>query len=213
MNTSKNEKRPSVRELAAARELEALKALASCGWLTTRQVALWVWNTSSEHVAINKAQLVLKRLKEKKEVLARETEAGVTAWVLTKAGAEKVNVDLASGGYREWAHHGLDLGMFEYARTMTLNDFLARKMREESTRGAVGKAGLRAGLIPALKDADGAYLIDNGKGGYTVVGVLAVTNAREPLQAKYKALRSLSVKIDLAGDARLTATLRQRCAV
>lgn len=211
--TTPTTKRPSVRAQAAERELEALKALASCGWLTTKQIALWVWINSSEHVAVNKAQLVLKRLKEKREVMARETEAGVTAWILTKGGAERVNVELEAAGYKGWAHHGLDLGMFEYGRTMTLNDFLAKKRREENVVAVVGKAGLRAGVIKGLEEADGAYAKRNSDGGYTVVGVLAVTNAREALQAKYKALLRLNYQIDLAGDARLIATLRQRCAV
>ena len=100
---------------AVQTELEVLKALANCGWMSTRLIGRWVWGNSSDHVAINKAQLVLKRLSDQRQVLERGTPVGMKAWVLTKSGADRVNAELLAQGYsRGWAHHGYDLSTLHF---------------------------------------------------------------------------------------------------
>lgn len=202
------------RTAGKARELEVLKAIGLNGWLTTRLAGAWVWNDSNAHASTNRAQIVLARLLKKKEVAKRETMAGPTAWILTKSGADRVNVNLIAEGYeRGWAHHGYDAGTLNFVRHESLVDYLAAKLKEPGVLGAIGKAGLRAGIAPGLEEADGAYIKSNFDGGYTVVGVLSVTNAREGIQTKLKSLRTQKQVIDLAGDARIVATLRKRTSV
>lgn len=204
----------NTRTTARARELEVLKCIGVNGWMLTRHIGLWVWNTSTEHTSINKAQLVLKRLLAMKYVARRETLNGISAWILTKNGADFVNACLIAEGYeRGWAHHGYDTGMLDYEHILTGVSYLTAKMREVGVAGAVGRAGLRAGLVPALAECDGVYFKKAKTGGYILVGVLAVTNAREGVQNKLKKLLADKHNIDLAGDARIIATLRKRITV
>jgi hypothetical protein len=215
MSTPTTSKKPDVRAQARAREIEVLKALASTGWMLTRQVALWVWVGSTQHVAVNKASAVLKRLETAKEVLKRkgdDTPTGVPVWVLAKRGAERLNAQLESDGFKGWAHHGYDVGLFEWSRTSLATDYLCDKLRAGAA-GAIGAAGLRAGIVPALTGCDGAYFKPNSMGSYTAVGVLAVTNAREGICDKLRKMQAHKLEIDLAGDPRTIATVRRRAAV
>ncbi|WP_338754852.1 hypothetical protein [Ralstonia sp. RRA.1] len=200
----------NTREAGKAREIETLKAIGLCGWMTTRTIALWVYTDSTLHVATNKAQLVLKRLKLAEEVKSRKLANGYTAWILTRKGADRVNLELEAEGYEKgWAHHGYDAGTLDYVRHITTIEFLAQKRREQDIAGAVGKAGLRAGLVPEFKECDGAY-ITYKNGCYTVVGVLAITNARGAIVDKLRRLKAQKLKIDLAGEPRIIATVRRR---
>lgn len=211
----KTEKKPDVRTQARTRELEVLKALASVGWMTTRHVGLWVWVSSNQHVAINKATATLKRLEALKEVLRRhgdDTVIGVPVWVLTKRGADRLNVQLEADGYPGWAHHGYDTGLMDWTRTLTGTAYLCEKLRAGAA-GAIGGAGLRAGIVPALAECDGAYFKLTKTGSYTAIGVLAATNARVGIVAKLKKLLAHKLEIDLVGEPRITATVRRRAAV
>ena len=202
--------------IALERELQALKAISTNGCLTTRCVGLWVYSANSEHVAINKVQQCLKRLELKKEVLKRTSVKGIAAWVLTRKGADRVNAALEGEGYRGYAHHGYDIGMLAWPRQMVVADHLAKKLKEPKTIGAVGAAGIRAGIGgPTLGDCDGFYFTENpsDRSTYTVTGVLAVLNAREGIQRKLKLLLKRNVKIDLVGDPCVVATLRKRTSV
>jgi hypothetical protein len=214
MKTPTTPKKISNKRIAAERELDCLKSIGTHGWLTTRYVGLSVWRDSSEHVAVNKSQLVLKRLEAKREVLKRpDCINGIAAWVLTKRGADRVNTILESEGLRGFAHHGHDVGLMEWSRTLLVVDYLTAKARTGKIAGVVGAAGIRAGIGgDSFKDCDGLYFSEdqNNPSAYTVVGVLGVTNARDGIQAKLKRLLKQNIKIDLAGDARIIATLRER---
>jgi len=161
---------------AAQNELEVLKALANCGWMITSQIAGWVWTDSEKHTAVNKAQLVLKRLAIKKQVLERETPIGVKAWILTEIGAERVNLMLEAEGYsRGWAHHGYDLSTLHYQKQITVVAYLIEQRK--AGLAVVGKAGLRAGLLPEkFKDFDAVTV--NFNSDYTT-GVLVIGNCAE----------------------------------
>src|SRR5471032_54960 len=165
----------NTREQGLAREIEVLKCIGLNGWMITRHVGRWVWNTSTEHTAINKAQLVLRRLMTRGYIARRDTPSGIAAWILTRTGADFANACIIAEGYtRGWAHHGYDTGMLDYEHTLTGIEYLTARMREDGVSGAVGRAGLRAGLVPPLAECDGVYLKKAKTGGYIMVGVLAV---------------------------------------
>ena len=79
-------KKPSVREMSRQRELAVLRAIGLCGYLTTRLIALSVWRESTEHVARNKAQLMLVRMEKKGLVLKKAvaSQSMEHVWILTQ---------------------------------------------------------------------------------------------------------------------------------
>ena len=205
----------SPKTIAAERELDGLQAIATNGWLTTRHLGLWVYRDSTEHVASNKASLLLKRLAYKKEVKKCDTCNGIAAWILTKRGAGRLNEILEARGANPYAHHGHDIGFLDWSRTITTVEHLVKQIRDKSKLvvGAVGRAGIRSGEGgKQYADCDGFYFLDDSffKDSYTVIGVLGITNAREGVQSKLRRLLAQNIKIDLAGDPRLVATLRER---
>lgn len=188
MNTNKRR--------AAQNELEVLKALANCGWMITRQIASWVWTDSTKHVAINKAQLVLKRLAAKKQVLERQTPVGVKAWVLTEPGADRVNAELEGQGYsRGWAHHGYDLSTLHFQKQITVAEYLIE--HRMAGLAVVGKAGLRAGLLHEQFQEFDAVTV-NFDSDYTT-GVLVVSNSAESTLDRIARCRGIC-KTHLIGD-------------
>jgi hypothetical protein len=194
------------KDKASQNELEVLKGIANVGWLTTRLVAHWVWMDSREHVAVNKAQLVLRRLEEKGQVLARVTLAGPKAWVLTSAGAERVNDAAIQAGYaRGWAHHGYDISTMQHQKQLIVVSHLT-KLRKAGL-AAVGKAGLRAGLVDArLVNLDGVA-VDVNSGKRT--GFLFVFNAAESTLARVAHFRKLGA-LELLGDPRIIRTIHRK---
>jgi hypothetical protein len=191
---------------ASQNELELLKGLANLGWLTTRLAALWVWLDSSDHVAVNKAQLTLNRLERKGYVLCRTTLAGPKAWILTSAGAERVNDAMTQAGYaRGWAHHGYDISTNQYAKQMAVVGYLTALRK--AGLAAVGKAGMRAGLVGShLASLDGvAADMKSGKW----LGCLFVTNAAESTLARVVHFRKLCA-LELLGDAQVVRTIQRK---
>ncbi len=191
---------------AAENEMEALKALANCGWLTTRLIALWVWTDSTPHVALNKAQLVLKRLAKKKQILERETPVGMKAWVLTDTGADRVNAVLEAQGYsRGWAHHGYDLSTLHFQKKITVVEYLIQQRK--AGLAVVGKAGLRAGLLPEkFKDFDAVTV--NFDSGYTQ-GVLVIGNSSEAMQDRVARCEGIC-DVTMIGDPIIIRGLRKK---
>ena len=181
---------------AAQNELEVLKALANCGWMITSHIASWVWTDSAKHVGINKAQLVLTRLAEKKEVLERQTPVGIKAWILTEPGAARVNAELESQGYsRGWAHHGYDLSTLHFQKQITVVEYLIA--HRIAGLAVVGKAGLRAGLLDKqFKEFDAVTV--NFDSDYTT-GVLVVSNSAESTLDRIARCRGIC-KTHLIGD-------------
>jgi hypothetical protein len=195
------------KEKAAQNELETLKALANCGWMTTRLIALWVWTDSTTHVAVNKAQLALKRLAEKKLILERDTPVGMKAWVLTEAGADRVNATLEEQGYsRGWAHHGYDLSTLHYQKQITVVEYLIQQRK--AGLAVVAKAGLRAGLLPEkFKDFDAVTV--NFDSGYTQ-GVLVIGNSSEGMQYRVARCEGICNEMKLIGDPLIIRGLQKK---
>ncbi len=185
------------KQRAAQNELETLKALANNGWMTTRLVALWVWTESTPHVAINKAQILLKRLGAKKQVLEGETPVGMKAWILTDTGADRVNAELQEQGYsRGWAHHGYDLSTLHFQKQITIVEYLIEQ--RNAGLAVVGKAGLRAGVLPKrFKDFDAVTV--NFESGYTK-GVLVIGNSSEGMQDRVARCEGICNEVKLIGD-------------
>ena len=199
------------RAIGKANEVAMLKTIANCGWTTAPLCADWTFPERTKNSRRTQGRVILKRLREAGLVKTRETFQAAEAYILTKKGADFVNTQLEADGYKGWAHHGNDLGVLEFNRHVLAIDYVAEKLRLKECAGAIGPAGLRAGIGGGI-DADAAYIMQNKNGGYTVVGVLGITNAREAIQQKYKKL-ARKHKIDLAGDARIIATLQRRIAV
>lgn len=190
--------RMNTREIAKHNELEVLKALANCGWMTTSMLARWVWLNSSVHVANNKAQLVLKRLVAKKLVLERQTTAGVKTWVLTQPGADLVNKTFE----RAWAQHGYDISTLHMSKQMLITNFLIEQ--RQYGREVIGKAGIRAGLVhESLSDCD-AVVLD---GDYTFA-VLVVSNSRTTTVERVARLEKVC-ETSLIGDSHLITRVRK----
>lgn len=198
------------KQKAAQNELEALKALANCGWMTTRLIALWVWTESTQHVAINKAQILLKRLGARKQVLERETPIGMKAWILTDTGAKRVNAELEELGFsRGWAHHGYDLSTLHFQKQITIVEYLIEQRK--AGLAVVGKAGLRAGLLPEkFKDFDAVTV--NFDSGYTK-GVLVIGNSSEGMQNRVARCESICNEVKLIGDPIIIRGLQKKLRV
>jgi hypothetical protein len=191
---------------AAQNELEVLKALANCGWMTTRLIALWVWTESTPHVAVNKAQLVLKRLAEKRQVLKRNTPVGMKAWILTSIGSSRVNAELEKQGYsRGWAHHGYDVSTLQFQKQIIIVEYLIQQRKVGLA--VVGKAGLRAGLLPKEFQEFDAVTV-NFDSGYTE-GVLLIGNSAESMQDRVARCEAIC-NVKLIGDPLIINGLKKK---
>jgi hypothetical protein len=205
------------RTTARDRELQALSAVASMGWLITSHVGDWVYyDCKNKHVATNKAQETLKRLELKGLVFNRKDDPdnhrGYSIWVLTKNGADFINEYFRAQNIRPYAHHGYDLGLLDQSYMIRLAEHLGDKLKAGAV-GAGGPAAIRAGLGGTdVKDCTGFYYVDNPfrKGTYTVTGVFSVSSARESTLAIHKRIAKTTIALDLLGDPLILAALRRR---
>lgn len=125
-------------EKARQNELQALLAVGLVGWLTTSQIAAWVWSDKDKHTATNRAQETLKRLHTSGHLLRRKTTHGVYAYVLTHAGAARANDALRF----EICRHGYDLSQLDIERQRLIVEYLLT--RPETIR--LGPAGVRGAV-------------------------------------------------------------------
>lgn len=195
----------NTQERGKQNELEVLKALANCGWMTTRLLALWVWSDSDLHTGINKARQVLARLEAARQVLRRDTLVGAAAWVLTAGGSQRVNDWLLAKGFsRGWAHHGYDLSTRMYAKHLAVIAHLA--MKRKDGLAAIGRAGIRAGLVGAeFADFDGVIVEVESR--YTK-GVLYVSHCHDEIQQRAKRLARIC-ELDMIGEPQLIRRLQK----
>jgi hypothetical protein len=133
----------SNRARARANELEVLSAIGEMGWLSTAQIAAWVWKASTLHVATNKASLVLARLTEEGLLLRRESAVGIGVFVLTMKGALRAN-SVHGPAYRA----GYKLSQLDCYRQKLIVNFLI-SMRLQG-HVCVGPAGLRRAMALGL---------------------------------------------------------------
>jgi hypothetical protein len=199
------------RAVGKANEQAILQTIASWGWVTAALAGDLTWPNRPENSRRTQARVVLKRLEIRRLVRARQTR-NAAAFVLTRKGAEYLNTILESAGEVPWAHHGNDLGVLDYRRHWLAMRHVVKQL-ESGCAGAMGPALLRAseryGKVSV--DADAAYVVQRGENDYNLVAVLAVTNAREPVQEKYVALMR-KCAVELAGDIEVVRTFLKRVA-
>jgi hypothetical protein len=179
---------------ARENEDQAIKAIGLVGWLTTAQVAAWVWPDSGQHSARNRATEVLGRLLEQRLVLRRHTGLGAWAYLLTHTGAARANVALDMVLCRP----GYDLSQLDgYKQETIVAYLLAQKdvfrMGPAGVRGAV-----RCGYVEAetLRQAD-ALTWDPFSGEW--VAAIVVRSLHTELLAKARRLRKAARRLELLG--------------
>lgn len=179
---------------ARQNEDQTLQAIGLVGWLTTIQVAAWVWPDSGQHSARNRATEVLGRLLEQRLVLRRHTGLGAWAYLLTHSGAARANVALDLILCRP----GYDLSQLDgYKQETIVAYLLAQKsvyrMGPAGVRGAV-----RCGFVEVetLRQAD-ALTWDPDLGEWAAA--IVVRSLHTELLAKARRLRKVATRLDLLG--------------
>lgn len=177
--------------------------------MSTRQVGAWLYSSSSEHAATNKAARVLGRLLAREQVKKRDKDSetrcdginfGVAHYVLTPSGAARAD--------DEYCRHGLHLSQLDVGRQRVIVQFLTTAHWDEYK--VIGAAGVRAGIANGtlekrLLGADGLLLdpLD------TITAVLVVRNLHVELVQKARRLASASANLELLGDAWFVKNLKK----
>ena len=193
-------------------EIEVLRVIAVCGYLTTRLIALAVWLNSSEHVARNRAQLVLIRLEKKRLVLKKASQSGERIWILTKNGADELKATFKEESW-SWAKDGHDLGFTRIQKDKLALERAIQKMRE-STRvcGFLGRAALRAGMSKHYQDCDAVFIDFDEHDEMAQTGLVTVVDARASLVERVVKMKSEGLTLEFVGDAHLIGVLLKRVA-
>lgn len=183
-------------ERARQNEDQVLLAIGLVGWLTTAQVATWVWPASGAHAARNRAAEVLGRLLERGQLLRRQSALGAWAYLLTNAGAARANMVFAEQVFR----NGYDLSQLDVHRqALIVSHLLALdssiKLGPAGVRGAV-----RAGVVAddTLRHADALWW-DPYQGHWAAA--IVVRSMHPDLLAKARRLRAAASALQLLGSA------------
>lgn len=183
-------------QLARQNEDQALQAIGLVGWMTTAQVAAWVWPTLSEHSARNRAAEVLKRLTDRRYLMRRQALTGTWAYLLTNPGAARAT---AAG---DMVHrHGYDLSQLDVYRQALIVTYLldqgdTRKLGPAGVRGAVRSELLEQGSPLCKADA----LTWDGRRGEWAAAIV-VRSLHPQLFAKARRLRAAACALHLLGPA------------
>lgn len=180
---------------ARRNEDQVLQAVGLVGWLTTAQVAAWVWPANDAHSARNRAAEVLGRLLERRLLMRRQTVLGTWAYLLTNAGAAR-----ATAGSDLVFRHGYDLSLLDAHRqalivTYLLEQDFARKLGPAGVRGAVRSELLEEGSF--LLQAD-ALCWDPDEAQW--VAAIVVRSLHPDVQAKARRLRQAGARLQLLGS-------------
>jgi hypothetical protein len=175
-------------------EDQALQAIGLVGWLTTAQVAAWVWPDSGEHSARNRATEVLGRLLEQGFVLRRHTGLGAWAYLLTHSGAARANVCLDMILCRP----GYDLSQLDGYKQGTIVAYLLAQKGVFRMGPAGARGAVRCGFVEVetLRQAD-ALTWDPYAGGW--VAAIVVRSLHTELLAKARRLRKVAERLELLG--------------
>lgn len=183
---------------ARQNEDQALQAIGLVGWMTTAQVAAWVWSTLSEHSARNRAAEVLKRLTDRRYLMRRQALTGTWAYLLTNAGAARATAasDLVH-------RHGYDLSQLDVYRqalivTHLLGQDSGRKLGPAGVRAAVRSELLEEGSALCKSDA---LTWDAYRGQWAAA--IVVRSLHPDLLAKARRLRAAASELQLLGPAYL----------
>lgn len=203
-------KRPSVREISRDREIAVLRAIGWCGYLTTRLIALSVWQESTEHVARNKAQLMLVRMEKKGLVLKKVVPSQSTehVWILTQRGADDIN---AQSEGNAWARNGHDLGFTRLQKDkLVLERGVAKSRASHHQHTLLGRAGIRAFLQKEYLDFDAVFVDEPENSDPIYTGLIAVMDARPSLVDRVVKLKNRGLTIEYVGDEQMISMLLKR---
>jgi hypothetical protein len=191
-------------EKARAKELQVLAAVGLVGWLTAKQVAAWVWPDNAPGAAKNRAAETLQRLIERRHLLRRETGSGTWSYLLTRAGAARVNEQLVYPVCRE----GYDLSQLDIDRQAVIVAYLLSQRGALRLGPAGVRGGVRTGLVndTALRHADA--LTRDPETGNWVPAMLARTLHPELLK-KARRLRAAAGRLELLGHPGLLRQFRK----
>lgn len=189
----------SNRERARANELEVLTAIGEVGWLSTTQVAAWVWTASTLHVATNKAALVLARLADDGFVIRRNSAVGVGVYVLTTKGAGRAN-SVHGPAYRA----GYKLSQLDCLRQKLVVDFLLiTRARGDVCMGPAGlRRGIATGAVPQ-DDWQGADALVQDGADKVFAPVLIVRSLNLNVVVKAIRLKAVTGRVHLVGNPHL----------
>jgi len=195
---------------AKANEQAVLVAVGEVGWLSTAQIACWVWPRSSHHVATNKASLVIQRLVAQGLLLRRTNSTGNGVFILTTKGAVQAN-GLDGPAYGA----GYKLSQLDGYRQRLVVECLLR-MRERGYQ-CTGPAGLRRALLTgaliddSLRGADALVHLHDAQG---LLPILVVRSLNKSVLEKALRLRDASGCLHLLGHPGLIRQVErslQRC--
>lgn len=181
-------------ERARKNESHVLQAVGLVGWLTTAQVAAWVWPDSGKHSGRNRAAEVLGRLHDCGYLLRRQTALGAWAYLLTNTGAAQANEGLTFNVCRNgYDLSQLDVGKQELIVMHLVIQKSVFKMGPAGVRGAV-----RCNLVKdaTLRHAD-ALSWDPDLGEW--VAAMVVRTQHPELVAKACRLRGAAGRLELLG--------------
>ena len=203
-------KKPSVREISRRRELDVLRVIGLCGYLTTRLIALGVWRKSTEHVARNKAQLMLVRM-EKKGLVIKKSVASQSlehVWILTKRGADELNTQ--SDG-EPWASDGHDLGFTRLQRDKLALGRGFEKVKESHHASVLlGRAGIRTKLPKWYGDCDAVFVEVPDEEACIYTGLIAAVDARQSLVERVVTLKKRGLPLEFVGEEQTISVLLKR---
>lgn len=191
---------------ARENELRVLQAIGLIGWLSTTQVAKWVWGTNNARSARVSADKVLKRLQDEKLVKRRESALGVYVYVLTNTGAIRANEGVKIPIFRD----GYDLSQLDVGRQAPAVEYLT--VQQWAGKTVLGAATVRKaisdGLLngKAFKGVDGLVL-DNETGEKRAV--LVVRNTHPELIRKAKRIKKAAGDLELLGSVGLLKAFRR----
>lgn len=136
---------------ARRNENQTLIAIGLVGWLTTAQVAAWVWPASGKHSATNRAAVVLARLTASRLLMRRKSITGVWSYLLTNTGAARANDVYEEEAFRA----GYDLSMLDVYRQSAIVTYLLAQATDVKLGPAGVRGGVRCGMVDtALAEAD-----------------------------------------------------------
>ena len=180
---------------ARQNEDQVLQAIGLVGWLTTAQVAAWVWPASGAHSARNRAAEVLGRLLERRYLMRRRSALGTWAYLLTNAGAARAT---AAGDLV--CRNGYDLSQLDvYRQALIVAYLLAQdgtpKLGPAGVRGAVRSGFLEEGSDLCLADA---LSWDSELGAFRAA--IVVRSLHPDLLARARRVREVAGQLQLLGS-------------
>lgn len=170
--------------------------VASFGHLTTREIAMLGWPTSTPKTALNLAQKYCSAMAQDGLLLVRELPhvSRANAYVLTAKGARILEEELL----QTWPRHGYDLDL-DRANAIRPAVELAAHFAREKGFDVLGGRGLALGAfdLGALKGLD-AVLVDEFQAA--CFGILEVSHFNKPTIARIAKYSRGTVPVLLAGN-------------